>query len=390
MTQDEQKKEPEKGVFDSEVSDEMKKAYLDYAMSVIVARALPAVEDGLKPVQRRILYSMYLMGLKPNSQTKKSARIVGDVLGKYHPHGDVAVYEAMVRMAQDFSLRYPLVYGQGNFGCFTSDTKVVLTDGRNLSFADLIKENNEGKRNFTFTIDNNKIKITEIKNPRKTRQNAKIMKVILDNDEEIKCTLNHKFMLRDGNYKEAKDLISGDSLMPLYFRFSTKNDDSKAVGYKMINQPNDNSWNFVHILSDNWNIENGIYSKQIGKVRHHIDFNKLNNNPNNIRRINWKEHWQNHYNFTSEKHKVDSEYRKKLREGRERFWNNPENKRAYSRRMLERNLANWKKEDYRQQMTITLSEVNKKYLKEHPEKVEEIRKRASITMKKLLKSPEYK
>jgi DNA gyrase subunit A len=390
MTQDEQKKEPEKGVFDSEVSDEMKKAYLDYAMSVIVARALPAVEDGLKPVQRRILYSMYLMGLKPNSQTKKSARIVGDVLGKYHPHGDVAVYEAMVRMAQDFSLRYPLVYGQGNFGCFTSDTKVVLTDGRNLSFADLIKENNEGKRNFTFTIDNNKIKITEIKNPRKTRQNAKIMKVILDNDEEIKCTLNHKFMLRDGNYKEAKDLISGDSLMPLYFRFSTKNDDSKAVGYKMINQPNDNSWNFVHILSDNWNIENGIYSKQIGKVRHHIDFNKLNNNPNNIRRINWKEHWQNHYNFTSEKHKVDSEYRKKLREGRERFWNNPENKRAYSRRMLERNLANWKKEDYRQQMTITLSEVNKKYLKEHPEKVEEIRKRASITMKKLWKSPEYK
>lgn len=390
MTQDEQKKEPEKGVFDSEVSDEMKKAYLDYAMSVIVDRALPAVEDGLKPVQRRILYSMYLMGLKPNSQTKKSARIVGDVLGKYHPHGDVAVYEAMVRMAQDFSLRYPLVYGQGNFGCFTSDTKVVLTDGRNLSFADLIKENNEGKRNFTFTIDNNKIKITEIKNPRKTRQNAKIMKVILDNDEEIKCTLNHKFMLRDGNYKEAKDLISGDSLMPLYFRFSTKNDDSKAVGYKMINQPNDNSWNFVHILSDNWNIENGIYSKQIGKVRHHIDFNKLNNNPNNIRRINWKEHWQNHYNFTSEKHKVDSEYRKKLREGRERFWNNPENKRAYSRRMLERNLANWKKEDYRQQMTITLSEVNKKYLKEHPEKVEEIRKRASITMKKLWKSPEYK
>ena len=390
MTQDEQKKEPEKGVFDSEVSDEMKKAYLDYAMSVIVARALPAVEDGLKPVQRRILYSMYLMGLKPNSQTKKSARIVGDVLGKYHPHGDVAVYEAMVRMAQDFSLRYPLVYGQGNFGCFTSDTKVVLTDGRNLSFADLIKENNEGKRNFTFTIDNNKIKITEIKNPRKTRQNAKIMKVILDNDEEIKCTLNHKFMLRDGNYKEAKDLISGDSLMPLYFRFSTKNDDSKAVGYKMINQPNDNSWNFVHILSDNWNIENGIYSKQIGKVRHHIDFNKLNNNPNNIRRINWKEHWQNHYNFTSEKHKVDSEYRKKLREGRERFWNNPENKRAYSRRMLERNLANWKKEDYRQQMTITLSEVNKKYLKEHPEKVEEIRKRSSITMKKLWKSPEYK
>jgi DNA gyrase subunit A len=118
---DEEQKERERGIIDAEVSGEMKKAYLDYAMSVIVARALPAVEDGLKPVQRRILFSMNLMGLKPNTQTKKSARIVGDVIGKYHPHGDVAVYDAMVRMAQDFSLRYPLVYGQGNFGSVDGD-----------------------------------------------------------------------------------------------------------------------------------------------------------------------------------------------------------------------------------------------------------------------------
>lgn len=111
----------EKGVFNSEVSGEMKKAYLDYAMSVIVSRAIPSIEDGMKPVQRRILYSMHQMGLKPNSQTKKSARIVGDVIGKYHPHGDVAVYDAMVRMAQGFSLRYPLVYGQGNFGSIDGD-----------------------------------------------------------------------------------------------------------------------------------------------------------------------------------------------------------------------------------------------------------------------------
>ena len=106
----------EKGVINAEISGEMKKAYLDYAMSVIVSRALPSIEDGLKPVQRRILYSMNLIGLKPNSQTKKSARIVGDTLGKFHPHGDSAVYDALVRMAQDFSLRYPLVFGQGNFG----------------------------------------------------------------------------------------------------------------------------------------------------------------------------------------------------------------------------------------------------------------------------------
>lgn len=121
MPEDEEKQIEEKGVINTEVSEEMKKAYLDYAMSVIVSRAIPAVEDGMKPVQRRILYAMDQMGLKPNTQTKKSARIVGDVIGKFHPHGDVAVYDALVRMAQDFSLRYPLVFGQGNFGNIDGD-----------------------------------------------------------------------------------------------------------------------------------------------------------------------------------------------------------------------------------------------------------------------------
>ncbi|HKL23164.1 MAG TPA: DNA gyrase subunit A [Candidatus Nanoarchaeia archaeon] len=118
---------PEKGgVVNTEVTGEMKKAYLDYAMSVIVSRAIPAIEDGMKPVQRRILYAMQQLGLKPNTQTKKSARVVGDVIGKYHPHGDSAVYEAMVRMAQDFSLRYPLVYGQGNFGSIDGDSAAAM------------------------------------------------------------------------------------------------------------------------------------------------------------------------------------------------------------------------------------------------------------------------
>lgn len=113
--------ENNKNVFNTGISGEMRKSYLDYAMSVIVSRAIPAIEDGLKPVHRRILYSMALMGLKPGTATKKSARIVGDVIGKYHPHGDTAVYDAMVRMAQDFSLRYPLVFGQGNFGSIDGD-----------------------------------------------------------------------------------------------------------------------------------------------------------------------------------------------------------------------------------------------------------------------------
>lgn len=113
--------EKQEKLVDAEISEEMQKAYIDYAMSVIVARALPAVEDGLKPVQRRILYAMDRMGLQPNKQTKKCARIVGDVIGKYHPHGDTAAYDALVRMAQDFSLRYPLIKGQGNFGSIDND-----------------------------------------------------------------------------------------------------------------------------------------------------------------------------------------------------------------------------------------------------------------------------
>lgn len=110
----------ENRVVPSEISTEMKRAYIDYAMSVIVSRALPSVEDGLKPVHRRILWAMKLMGLE-KGMTKKSARIVGDTMGKFHPHGNLAIYDSMVRMAQDFSLRYPLVHGQGNFGSMDGD-----------------------------------------------------------------------------------------------------------------------------------------------------------------------------------------------------------------------------------------------------------------------------
>src|SRR5688572_18772607 len=104
------------------IEEEMRASFLDYSMSVIVQRALPDVRDGLKPVHRRILYAMYEAGLSATRPYKKSATVVGDVLGKYHPHGDMAVYEALVRMVQDFSLRYPLIDGQGNFGSIDGDS----------------------------------------------------------------------------------------------------------------------------------------------------------------------------------------------------------------------------------------------------------------------------
>ena len=119
------------------LESEMKSSYLEYAMSVIVSRALPDARDGLKPVQRRILYAMHELGMRPNSSHKKSARLVGEVLGKYHPHGDTSVYDAMVRMAQDFSMRLCLVDGQGNFGSIDNDPPAAMryTEAKLSSYA---------------------------------------------------------------------------------------------------------------------------------------------------------------------------------------------------------------------------------------------------------------
>ena len=139
-----------------DIDHEMRQSYLDYAMSVIVARALPDARDGLKPVQRRLLFAMYDMGLRPESAYKKSARIVGEVLGKYHPHGDSAVYEAMARLAQDFSMRYPLVDGQGNFGSVDGDPPAAMryTEARITHFAlDMLNQIDRETINFTRNFD---------------------------------------------------------------------------------------------------------------------------------------------------------------------------------------------------------------------------------------------
>ncbi len=146
-------------VVPAKIEDEMRSSYIDYAMSVIVGRALPDVRDGLKPVHRRILYAMDELGLKPGKPFKKSARIVGEVLGKYHPHGDMAVYDSMVRMAQDFSLRYLLVEGQGNFGSVDGDspaamryTEARLTHAAAEMLADIEKETVKFVPNFDESL----------------------------------------------------------------------------------------------------------------------------------------------------------------------------------------------------------------------------------------------
>lgn len=143
-------------IIDKNITDEMRKSYLEYAMAVIVSRALPDVRDGLKPVHRRILYSAHELGLTPDKPHKKSARIVGDVLGKYHPHGDSAVYDAMVRLAQSFSMRYPLIDGHGNFGSIDGDQAAAMryTEARMSKIAlELLRDFNKDTVDFRPNFD---------------------------------------------------------------------------------------------------------------------------------------------------------------------------------------------------------------------------------------------
>src|SRR5436853_7293969 len=154
------------------IEDEMRTSYLDYAMSVIIGRALPDVRDGLKPVHRRILYGMYEQGNTAGKAYKKSARIVGDVMGKFHPHGDSAIYDSVVRMAQDFSMRYQLVDGQGNFGSMDDDppaamryTEVRLARAADSLLDDIDKDTVDFQPNYDETKREPKVVPARFPNP---------------------------------------------------------------------------------------------------------------------------------------------------------------------------------------------------------------------------------
>ncbi|MCI5158555.1 MAG: DNA gyrase subunit A, partial [Candidatus Electrothrix sp. AUS1_2] len=163
-----------------DIEQELRKSYLDYAMSVIVGRALPDVRDGLKPVHRRTLYAMRELGNTHNRPYVKSARIVGDVIGKYHPHGDSAVYDTLVRMAQNFSLRYPLVDGQGNFGSMDGDPPAAMryTEARMTKLdQELVADIEKETVDFIPTYDNSQLEPTVLP--------SKIPNILINGSEGI-------------------------------------------------------------------------------------------------------------------------------------------------------------------------------------------------------------
>lgn len=409
-----------------EIVEELKESYIDYAMSVIVARALPDVRDGLKPVHRKILYAMNELGLGASAKFRKCAAVTGDVMAKYHPHGDTAIYDSLVRMAQDFNLRYPLIHGQGNFGCFTKDTKVKLANGRSLSFGELVEEHAQGKKNFTFAFNHKtkKIEIAEIKNPRITRKNEQIMRIILDNDEKIECTLNHRFMLRNGDYKEAQYLGQGDSLMPGYFNSRQIRD---GAHYSSLLQPFSNRYVFVHKLADEYNIRhNLIKSKLKSFILHHKDFNKFNNSPENIQRVTWKQHqkihikyaktfWKDKGHIFRQKHKENiikalsnPVVRKKISENSKMLWKNAKYRAKYPQnhftKMAEKLWKNpatkefhrkkaakqWQDTDFRKKVTAISKTIGIERAKKNPEFIKELTKKAEIALLKNWKNYHYK
>ncbi|MBI2129886.1 DNA topoisomerase (ATP-hydrolyzing) subunit B [Candidatus Woesearchaeota archaeon] len=188
-----------------------------------------------------------------------------------------------------------IVEGDSAGGCFSGDAKIALTDDRNISFKELVEENAQGKEHYCYTImDDGRIGVQKIENPRKTKINAEVIRILLDNDEEITCTPDHLFMLRDGIFKHAHELKTSDSLMPFKRQLSHKGKRITIEGYELVYSPNENRWIFTHMLADEYNLRNKVYTEMEGSHRHHKYFDKLNNDPTNICRLTKEEHMSLH------------------------------------------------------------------------------------------------
>jgi len=201
-----------------------------------------------------------------------------------------------------------IVEGDSAGGCWAGDTKVALADGRSLSFKELVKEDKEGKQNYCYTmLENGHVGIGKITNPRITKRSAEVIKIILDTGDELMCTPDHKFRLATGEYLAAKSLTPKHNLAPLYTKLSQKTKGKPLDGYEMVFDPKSKKWMYTHIIADMQNLTQKVYSIKNGKHRHHVDFNKLNNNPTNIQRVSYEEHMAIHHKHLKKTlHRPDS------------------------------------------------------------------------------------
>ena len=310
-----------------------------------------------------------------------------------------------------------VVEGDSAGGCFTGDTEIALADGRSITFEQLVAEHEDGETHYCYTVQDDRIGIERITNPRVTKEDAELVRVTLDDGEEIRCTPDHEFMLRDGSYCEARDLDDGQSLMPLYRKTSDTEEEAITIdGYEMVKQPfAPDFWEFTHLLADRYNLEHGAYERSDGDHKHHVDFDKRNNRPDNVRRLPKDEHLELHREHAArtlhteeakqkaretrrsdafrekmsrrmqedgtveilreqaEEQWDDEEYEQFMRDAwREFYENNPEYRERVRRRLTREAREYWSDEENREEQSERVTQ----YYDENPEAIEERRKEA--------------
>jgi DNA gyrase subunit B len=249
-----------------------------------------------------------------------------------------------------------IVEGDSAGGCFSGDTRIALADGRHISFRNLVQEQAKGKEHFCYTIRNDgTIGLERVRHARITKRNAAVVRLTLDNGETIICTPDHRFMLRDGSYKQAVDLTSDDSLMPLYRKLSDRHQPGITIdGYEMVWDPRSDSWLFTHVLADWYNRWCGVYAKADGDHCHHIDFDKRNNNPTNICRMPAAAHLdlhRHHVNRTLHRTDVIEKNRELRRSDEFRALMSERMRQPETRELLsEQAKAQWADDDYKASM----------------------------------------
>ncbi len=277
-----------------------------------------------------------------------------------------------------------VVEGPSAGGCFSGDTQIALADGRRLSLKEILKGHRRGVKHYCYTLRRNGlVGLGKISEPRLTRKAARVLKVVLDNDEEIVCTPDHRFMLRNRKYREAKDLRPGDSLMPFRTKLSDKSEVGITIdGYEMVWDPKTETWLFTHVLGDWHNLWRGRYPAEAGDHRHHVDFNKLNNNPSNIVRIDADDHLTLHRQHAEKTLRAPQTLRKmrlikrssEFRARMSRRMQEPRTRKILSRQAKEQ----WKDEAYREYMRerwLNFYRTSREYRRENRERLRRERDR---------------
>ncbi|MEF8894316.1 DNA topoisomerase (ATP-hydrolyzing) subunit B [Halodesulfurarchaeum sp.] len=286
-----------------------------------------------------------------------------------------------------------IVEGDSAGGCFVGTTEVALASGEAKSFEELVSAYENGQTHYCYTVDaNGKIGLGEIRNPRITQENAELVDVTLNDGERIRCTPDHQFMLRDGKYIEAQDLKPGQSLMPLYRKVSDTDEPNITIdGYEMVKQPiMGDYWKFTHLLADEYNLGQGAYTESDGSHTHHIDFDKSNNRPDNLKRLPKDEHLEVHQKHAEENLHTEEVF-EKLRELKQ----TEEFREKMSRRMQqeetveilrEQALEQWEDEEYKEYMRNAWQE----YYENNPEYQERVRKRLTEEARKYWSNEEHR